>query len=189
MFLILLIIFPVIAYYLFNRYKDNVIELNWIIKIIWSLWLCLFIIYTNNNFLRTKDLYLIIILIWYFIVFLNFFITYINIERSNLDKLKFYKTNYKERFLKILYIFMLFIFFINIKSDYEFKSYINEQNWIFKILLETSISLVLFWLLFEIIDTIKNNIFKKVILNKIYEETFKQELKKEILAELKNSNN
>ncbi len=190
MFLISLILFPIISWYIFNKYKDRIIELNWIVKLIWIIWLFIFSIFIFSNIFSRNEVYLTVIIIWYIVVFYFFYFKSISLEYANIDKLKYNNFSYWEWVLKVLFLIFIFILYWNMANNYK----VNSNFWFFRnsdSLFSTSfiwtflLLFILFWVIFQFLDMIKNGFFRRMINNLKFQEKLKEELKADILAELK----
>ncbi|MFA5916625.1 MAG: hypothetical protein WC850_00140 [Candidatus Gracilibacteria bacterium] len=189
MFLISLLIFPFIAYYIFSKYRNDINELNGAIKLIGIIGLFIVVVLGGSKIFDNKDTYLVIIIMWYIIVFFYHYSLSINLQIKNLDKFKYGEISYTDGIIKGIFLFLIFVLYISIIDNYD----INEKLGIFRYdsngLLSTVsmflVQIILFGIIFEFIDMVKNSVFRKIINQHIYRERLKQELKIEILNELK----
>jgi len=189
MFLILLIIFPIFSYYIFN--KNTVKNSNWVVMLIWIVWILVFKISVFFEIFNNSRSFLSILIIWYIIVFIFYYFECIRLQFRNINKFKFNKWSYIfDWILKLLFLLLIIILYISIIDNYE----VNKTLWIFSYnsnsfinFIFKSLSLIaLCWVIFAFIEMIKNGIFR-IIKNFINSrEELKKELKLEILKGLKN---
>jgi len=170
MFLFTLVIFPVISYFLFNMYKNDFESSNWFVKLIWIIWLWIISLSFFTEIFHRTESYLVLIMLWYLIVFFYYYIQNVKLQLKNIDKIKYKKIDGTNVIITLFFMFLIFFFYILLIEDRDFTYLAN---------------FILFWLLYEIIDVIKNNIFRKMIDSKITRSELKSELKREILKEIK----
>lgn len=189
MFLISLLIFPFIAYYIFSKYRNDINELNWAIKLIWIIWLFIVVVLWWSKIFDNKDTYLVIIIMWYIIVFFYHYSLSINLQIKNLDKFKYWEISYTDWIIKGIFLFLIFVLYISIIDNYDINEKLGifryDSNWLLSTVSMFLVQIILFWIIFEFIDMVKNSVFRKIINQHIYRERLKQELKIEILNELK----
>lgn len=182
MFLILLLIFPILSTYVFGLFKVNIKEINWIVKLIWIVWLFIIVYIIEKNIFQGHELYLAILIIWYFLVFNYFYICSIRLQIKNIDKFKYSKVIYSDLIIKLYFFIIIFILTINIfDNNRNINNIIYLVNDFFYYFL---FSLIFYWLIYEILDMVKNFFFRRILSKKIYREKLKEELKQEILYEL-----
>jgi len=191
MFLFSLICFPLISYYLFNNYKNNIIELKGIIKIIWIIWLFLLFTIWYFDIFNNKKSYLVLVILWNSWVFIYFYINYINLSLNNLNKIKITNFSYTNWLVNILYLFFVFILYANIIDNYNMKKALGILNynstWFLNYIFYFLLLFLFTWTIFKFIDMGINLYLRTIINNSNDRETLKIELKKEILNELKDS--
>ncbi len=189
MFLFTLIILPLLSYFIFNIYKSDYKESNWVVKMIWILWLLILIIIITSEIFHRRDSYLVITLIWYLAVFLYYFILSFKLQLKNISKIKYTKITLSGALIKLFYMICLFIFFINVVDDSRVINKLNifrhSSDWHINFVFVFFATILLSWLIYELIDMIKNNIFRKILDNRTMKTKLKRELKREILKELK----
>jgi hypothetical protein len=189
MFLISLIIFPFISYYIFSKYKSDINELNWAIKLIWIIWLFIVVVLWWSKIFDNKDSYLGIIIMWYIIVFFYHYILCFNLQLKNLDKSISRNVSYTDWIIKGIFLIGIFILYTSIIDNYDINEKLGifryNSDWLLNTISLFLVQIILFWIIFEFIDIIKNSVFRKIINQHIYREKLKQELKIEILNELK----
>ncbi len=189
MFLISLLIFPFIAYYVFSKYKSDINELNWAIKLIWIIWLFIVVVLWESKIFNNKDTYLVMIIMWYIMVFFYHYILCINLQVKNLDKFKYWKISYIDWIIKWIFLIGIFVLYISILDNYNINEKLGifryDSNWVLNIISMFLVQIILFWIIFEIMDMIKNSIFRGSLSKNNYREDLKKELKNEILNELK----
>lgn len=188
MFLISIIIFPFISGYLFNKYKDSVLDINGIVKLIWIIWL--FIPFTMLYFdiIDGDSIYFFVISLWYIIVFFFFYCKSASLQSKNLDKFNYENSSFAEWLIKVFFLIFVIILYINMLDNYSITRNLEIFRYNSKSLLSFTLTFsfifLLFWTLLEFIDMLKWRFFKLTINKSNSNEKLKQELKAEILAEL-----
>jgi hypothetical protein len=190
MFLLTLIVFPFLSYFIFNMYKNNYLESNWSVKLIWVLWLFIIIMLVTSEIFNNKVSYLVFIIIWYILVFLYYYFSNFKLELKNISKLKYSNFSFTNAWLKILFMIFIFIFYINVLEDRDVTRSLDifryNSDWLLNTIYLLLVNILLYGFIYEIADSIKNTIFKSIINKTELKRKLKMELKREILKELQN---
>lgn len=188
MFLILLILFPLVSYRILSKFKDYIIELNWISKLIWMIGLFILIFVITIDIFDNNDSYLMLLIFWYGAVFIYYYIAIARLQFINVKKLVFLDTNIWEKLIKILFLLWLFIFYISIIENYDVNNKLDIIRWHDKSLINFVwtyfISVILCGIFYEIVDVLKYRILFNESTKDDYRTKLKNELKTEILKEL-----
>lgn len=189
MFLISLIVFPFIAGYLFNQYKGKVGELNWVVKLIWLIWLLIISLLVFFDIFRRSDAFLVIVFLWYFLVFFYYYFKIIALQAKSIDKIWDSSFSLSWWILKILFFIFIIILAINLADNYEVNRSLDIFNYwsenLTSFLLTYIYVVILLGAIFEFIEMLKNHAFRMKKIGIETKSKLKQELKAEILSELK----
>lgn len=188
MFLILLVLFPVASYFIFNKFKDDIIELNWVAKAIWLLWLFIFVFVGTSEIFDNNESYLLLLIFWYIWVFLYYYIHIARLQFKNSKKLVFQSTTFSYKLIKILFLILLFFFYISIIENYDVNNKLdllrgNNDSFLNFISIYFS-SIILCWIFYEVAEVLKKTILINESTKEDYRVKLKNELKNEILKEL-----
>lgn len=178
MFLLSLVLFPVISYLIYGKFKDNIVELNWIAKLIWLIGIFVVSFVLEYKIFDNNELYFMVLLFWYILVFAYFYISIALLQFKNIEKSGFKNTNIWEKIIKILFMIGLFIFCVNIFNEYKID--IIQDYFIFKYIMVV----IMTWIFYEIMEWMKKTIIMPIKSNVDYRRKLKNELKEEILKEL-----
>lgn len=199
MFLVLLLIFPIFSAYFFWKYKDNLKEINWVVKAIWIVWLLVIFLVVWSQIFDRRESYLIVLIFWYFLVFIYFYINQIVIFYKRKEELIIEKEGFIDIIFKCFIIVLIFILYVNLLDDlYSIERKIFEPGYWYRdswyyLFLIFSINFILFWIIYEWLDILKISFIKRVLVNINLKNDLKKELKtqlkQEILKELKESKN
>ncbi len=178
MFLLSLVLFPVVSYFMYNKFKDDVIELNWVAKLIWLIGVFVITFVLEYKIFDNNESYFILVSFWYVLVFAYFYISIALLQYKNIEKSGFKNTSIWEKMIKILFMIGLFIFCVSIFDNY--KVYIIQEYFIFKYIMVV----IMTWIFYEIIEVVKKSIIMHLGTDDDYRRKLKDELKEEILKEL-----
>ncbi|MDD3302772.1 MAG: hypothetical protein PHN31_04385 [Candidatus Gracilibacteria bacterium] len=187
MFLLLLIIFPLFSYLIFNKYKDNLLELNGISKVIGLMGLFLYIVIILSDVFYRSNSYLKLMTFWYILVFFFFYFYIANIQFKNVKNLVFVNTTFSDKLMKLFFMIGIFIFFMMMGGNYEVRNSLDIFNSDFNLL---NVSVIYFvfivfcGLVYELIDVLKFKVLSSEVVKDNYRTKLKNELKSEILSEL-----
>lgn len=188
MFLILLILFPLVSYRILSKFKDDIIELNGISKLIWMIGLFILIFVITIDIFDNNDSYLMLLVFWYGAVFIYYYIAIARLQFINVKKLFFQDTNIWEKLIKILFLLWLFIFYVSIIENYDVNNKFDIIRWndisLINIVWIYFISVILCGIFYEIVDVLKYRILFNESTKDDYRTKLKNELKTEILKEL-----
>lgn len=163
-------------------------ELNWVAKLIWLIWLLILVIIWVSDIFNRNELYILLVVIWYSLVFIYYFLNIASIQFKNAEKMSFQKSNMVEKLIKVLFLISIFIFFVIIWDNYHVINKLKMSVWadltFFKIISYYFMAIIITWIFYEVVDILKNTIISNESWKDDYRTKLKNELKVEILKEL-----